>query len=137
MRSAQNASVHRSSPLTHSSLRAAYFEHAIKKDLAKDKDYDPDSEHLYLTLGVNGVNQRRDSKDTFLHRDLPSFITPPNNFFVFDFDHNKGVQCRFGERGVTAAAHYDNGRNMVAVIVGAKVSAPSFNPPPPPEITPS
>ena len=98
---------------------SAYFERAIKKDLTET--YDPDSEHLYMTLGVNGVNQRRDSKHTFIHHDLPSFITPPNNFFVFDFDHNKGVQCRFGERGVTAAAHYDNGRNMVAMVVGAKV----------------
>mmetsp|Transcript_20461 Transcript_20461/g.40924 ORF Transcript_20461/g.40924 Transcript_20461/m.40924 type:complete len:488 (+) Transcript_20461:167-1630(+) len=97
---------------------SAYFERAIKKDLTET--YDPDSEHLYMTLGVNGVNQRRDSKHTFIHHDLPSFITPPNNFFVFDFDHNKGVQCRFGERGVTAAAHYDNGRNMVAMVVGAK-----------------
>jgi hypothetical protein len=32
----------------------------------------------------------------------------------------KGIQCRFGERGVTAATHFDSGRNMVAMMKGAK-----------------
>ena len=33
---------------------------------------------------------------------------------------NKGIQCRFGMRGVIAEAHYDGGRNMVAMLKGAK-----------------
>jgi hypothetical protein len=33
---------------------------------------------------------------------------------------NKGIQCRFGMRGVVAASHYDGGRNMVAMIRGTK-----------------
>lgn len=30
------------------------------------------------------------------------------------------MQCRFGERGVVAATHFDGGRNMIAMITGAK-----------------
>ena len=33
---------------------------------------------------------------------------------------NKGIQCRFGMKGVIAEAHYDGGRNMVAMLKGAK-----------------
>jgi hypothetical protein len=32
----------------------------------------------------------------------------------------QGIQCRFGERGVTAATHFDAGRNMIAMVTGAK-----------------
>ena len=39
---------------------------------------------------------------------------------MFHPESQKGIQCRFGERGVVAATHYDNGRNMVGMITGAK-----------------
>ena len=41
---------------------------------------------------------------------------------------NKGIQCRFGMRGVIAEAHYDGGRNMVAMLKGAKRYARSRSP---------
>ena len=50
------------------------------------------------------------SHHIFLHPGVHSF-NPPKQ---------KGIQCRFGERGVTAATHYDGGRNMIAMITGAK-----------------
>ena len=33
---------------------------------------------------------------------------------------NTGIQCRFGMKGVIAEAHNDGGRNMVAMLKGAK-----------------
>ena len=60
------------------------------------------------------------SQWTFVSRNLPSFSSPVATFFGFDPSGQKGIQCRFGERGVTAATHYDAGRNMVAMITGAK-----------------
>ena len=57
---------------------------------------------------------------SFISRDLPIFSTTKDNFFVFHVDEQKGIQCRFGERGVVAATHFDSGRNMVAMINGAK-----------------
>lgn len=53
--------------------------------------------------------------ETYLHFQVLKEI-----FFVFEPESQKGIQCRFGERGVTAATHFDAGRNMVAMMTGAK-----------------
>ncbi len=53
-------------------------------------------------------------------QDLPCFTPGTENFFVTDIRKNKGIQCRFGMRGVIAEAHYDGGRNMVALLRGEK-----------------
>jgi len=81
-----------------------------------------DKPHFYWQSGVP-KEERFQPHDqwTFVSRDLPSFSTPKKEtFFQFKPEEQKGIQCRFGERGVTAATHYDGGRNMVAMIQGAK-----------------
>lgn len=77
--------------------------------------------HYYWQSGVS-KQERLQGKDewTFVSRDLPSFSSPDPTFFGFNPPEQKGIQCRFGERGVTAATHYDGGRNMIAMITGAK-----------------
>lgn len=57
---------------------------------------------------------------SFITKDLPSFSATEPNFIMFHPEEQKGIQCRFGERGVVAATHYDSGRNMVGMITGAK-----------------
>lgn len=71
--------------------------------------------HYYFMLGTT-------SKDgsNMINKDLPMFSTRNNNFFITNVRANKGIQCRFGMRGVISEAHYDSGRNMVAMIKGAK-----------------
>ena len=44
----------------------------------------------------------------------------PFSLVLFRKNHLWGIQCRFGERGVTTANHYDGGQNSVAMISGAK-----------------
>lgn len=82
---------------------------------------DPTEEHYYWQAGIPR-EERLQPEDTwtFVSRDLPSFSSPEPTFFGFVPEMQKGIQCRFGERGVTAATHYDAGRNMVAMMVGAK-----------------
>lgn len=77
--------------------------------------------HYYWQSGVP-ASERKRSRDewTMISNDLPSFSSPEANFFSFNPKEQKGIQCRFGERGVTAATHYDGGRNMVGMITGAK-----------------
>jgi len=80
-----------------------------------------DRPHFYWQSGVPPEERYKDrSQWTFISRDLPSFSSRKQNFFVFHPDEQKGIQCRFGERGVVAATHFDGGRNMVAMIQGAK-----------------
>jgi hypothetical protein len=82
---------------------------------------DYDQPHFYWQSGVPREERMVPPNQwTFVSRDLPSFSSPAATFFVFDPSQQKGIQCRFGERGVTAATHYDAGRNMVAMITGAK-----------------
>jgi Cupin-like domain len=81
----------------------------------------PNYPHFYWQAGVNREERHQSHNQwTFISRDLPSFSSPTETFFVFEPQHQKGIQCRFGERGVTAATHYDNGRNMIAMMTGAK-----------------
>jgi hypothetical protein len=100
----------------------------------------PEKHHYYLETGTTvdnskgvkvnrnksirrgGINNNNRKGMSFIERDLTYFTQPSdaNNFFVFDRSKNKGIQCRFGERGISAAAHYDGGRNMVSMIKGKK-----------------
>lgn len=82
-------------------------------DTAKVKN---ETVHYYfMSNALPGVK-----KSSFVSRDLPLFSSLENNFFISNVVANKGIQCRFGMRGVIAEAHYDSGRNMVAVLKGAK-----------------
>ncbi|KAJ1448826.1 cupin-like domain-containing protein [Pelagophyceae sp. CCMP2097] len=83
----------------------------------------PDAPHHYLMMGTAPLSEQlRRTSDHFVTRDLPMFVPreAKGNFFVTRPSANKGVQCRFGMRGVIAEAHYDGGRNMVAMLKGAK-----------------
>lgn len=80
-----------------------------------------DQPHFYWQSGVPKEERYQPERSwSFISRDLPSFSSKTETFFVFHPDQQKGIQCRFGERGVTAATHYDAGRNMVGMIHGAK-----------------
>ena len=82
---------------------------------------EPDEKHYYWQSGVPKTERLSDKNTwTFVSRDLPGFSDPEPTFFGFLPPKQQGIQCRFGERGVTAATHYDAGRNMIAMISGAK-----------------
>jgi oxalate decarboxylase/phosphoglucose isomerase-like protein (cupin superfamily) len=72
--------------------------------------------HYYFMAGAEPHEHGR----TFISRDLKLFSTEKANFFITKIGRNKGIQCRFGMRGVIAESHYDSGRNMIAVLKGAK-----------------
>jgi hypothetical protein len=97
---------------------AKWAEHALYADSA---GLDPNQPHFYFQAGVDKEERNRDKSEwTFISRDLPGFSSPTESIFVFHPDQQKGIQCRFGERGVTAATHFDSGRNMIAMMTGAK-----------------
>ena len=79
-----------------------YLQRCDRKDL-----------YYFIINAVEGV------REAFIREDL-SFFDKSNKFFVVDSSKQKGINCRFGMRGVVAEAHYDGGRNMVAMIQGRK-----------------
>ena len=88
-------------------------------DIAKRADQTKSTNsttHYYFMTGVSATDNLR----SYISQDLSIFSTRKNNFFVSNVAANKGIQCRFGMRGIIAEAHFDSGRNMVAMIKGAK-----------------
>lgn len=82
---------------------------------------EPTEPHYYWQSGASPKERQMPKEQwTMISLDLPSFSDPNPNFISFNPAESKGIQCRFGERGVTAATHYDGGRNMVGMITGAK-----------------
>lgn len=55
----------------------------------------------------------------WLREALPMFKPEPS-LFIVDPSGFRGINCRFGMKGVIATAHYDGGRNFVAMIRGRK-----------------
>jgi Cupin-like domain len=95
-----------------------WAQHAVYADAVSLSASQP---HFYWQSGVPPEERHLDkTKWCFISRDLPSLSSAEENFFVFHVQEQKGIQCRFGERGVVAATHFDGGRNMVAMLKGAK-----------------
>ena len=55
-------------------------------------------------------------------RDSLPLLNPKSKDFIVDARNYNGINCRFGMRGVIAAAHYDGKRNMIAMIRGSLVT---------------
>lgn len=89
-----------------------YLKIAKQADIEK---WNTSKEHYYFMLGVPPHDHHY-----FIGKDLTSFSTTKANFFITNPTANKGIQCRFGMRGVIAECHYDSGKNMVAMLHGQK-----------------
>jgi Cupin-like domain len=81
-----------------------------------------DQPHFYWQAGVQKEEREVGTEDssTFISRDLPLFSSPEATFISSSPQDQKGIQCRFGERGVVAAIHFDSGKNMIGMVQGAK-----------------
>lgn len=68
------------------------------------------------------INAGEGGRTEWLTNALPFFspLLREESFMVVDPDGYKGINCRYGMKGVTAAAHYDGRRNFVAMIKGRK-----------------
>lgn len=78
--------------------------------------YAAENEHYYF----HKSERMGFPKSTFVGKDLSIFTPDEDNFFISKWRANKGIQCRFGMRGVIAETHYDSGRNMIAMLKGSK-----------------
>lgn len=75
------------------------------------------SMHYYYMTGSSKGDR---GSGSFVAKDLPVFSSGQKNFFITAPKQNKGIQCRFGMRGVIAESHYDSGRNMIVMLRGQK-----------------
>ena len=79
--------------------------------------------YYYFRLIAN-LREVRDGSPTaeFLYDELP-FLDPrrdESEFYIVDREQQRGINCRFGMRGVTAANHFDMSRNTISVLGGER-----------------
>lgn len=81
---------------------------------AKSSDITANSSLFYLTISAN-----KGYMTPWIREALP-FFDEKKSFFIVDPSKIHGINCRFGSKGVVAAAHFDSGRNFVAMLRGRK-----------------
>jgi len=59
-------------------------------------------------------------RDAWIEQDLEIFRQHKKTFWIVNPNHYRGIHCRFGMPGIIAEAHFDGGRNMIAVLKGHK-----------------
>ena len=82
------------------------------------------SNYYYFRLNANlrEIGDGGSSASEFLYDELP-FLDPrkvESEFYIVDREEQRGINCRFGMRGVTAANHFDMSRNTISVLGGER-----------------
>jgi len=95
-----------------SSVQMTYDEWELKASQSEE-DMGPDKPHYYFRVNAKGGN------DHFMFKELPFFL-PEENFYIVDTQATRGINCRFGMLGNTAAAHFDGSRNFVMLFGGER-----------------
>lgn len=83
--------------------REKYFYFRINADLKSAKKEGTASNFIYDELTFLDPRNRKDSK-----------------FYMVNPDQQRGINCRFGMRGVTAVNHFDMSRNTIALFGGER-----------------
>ena len=97
---------------------ATFTEHAKYADHVR---LAADQPHFYWSITTSAMEQYSSPDEwSFVTKDLPMLGQWQENLFKWNAHESSGVECRFGERGVTTATHYDEAYNMVALIKGAR-----------------
>eukprot|EP00042_Codosiga_hollandica_P021025 m.71056 g.71056 ORF g.71056 m.71056 type:complete len:695 (-) comp50162_c0_seq4:1382-3466(-) len=114
-----------------------HFMYYNRGKAAKDADYKPSTSTVEMDYRAF-VERVRQSFNTSVHaqhfylqmstfdpnsqwiNDELDFFRPKPSLFMADPAMNRGINCRFGSRGVIAEAHFDEGRNFIALVRGAK-----------------
>mmetsp|Transcript_1288 Transcript_1288/g.1983 ORF Transcript_1288/g.1983 Transcript_1288/m.1983 type:complete len:495 (+) Transcript_1288:176-1660(+) len=72
-----------------------------------------DRPHWYFRVNAKGGTGH------FMFKELPFFL-PNKNLYIVDEKDTRGINCRFGMAGNTAAAHFDGSRNFVMLFGGER-----------------
>lgn len=73
------------------------------------------TEHYYFRL--NGIFE---GNNGFLYEELPIFVPTSNSFFMPEPENQRGINCRFGSKGIIAETHFDLSRNFITILKGQK-----------------
>lgn len=97
-----------------------WLDHANKTDASL---LAPDRPHWYFRLigcGETGPKGECDTGSSEFLFDELTFFQPRNNLYMVQPHKQRGIHCRFGMTGVTAENHFDQSRNAIVVLGGAR-----------------
>jgi len=96
----------------------------------KDEDSEEAKEEKYYYFRMNADLRSKKKEAKFIYDELP-FFDPrkkDSQFYIVNPLEQRGINCRFGMRGITAANHFDMSRNTIAIFGGERryvLAAPS------------
>jgi len=85
---------------------------------AKEVQKDPATDRERWYFRINGNIEAREPVNTFLYDELAFFVPLDPSLFMVEPDKQRGINCRFGMKGVFAETHFDPTRNWVMVFGG-------------------
>jgi hypothetical protein len=89
------------------------YDEWVAKASQSEEEMGPDKPHWYFRVNAKG------GTDHFMFQELPFFL-PEQNFYIVDPLDTRGINCRFGMMGNTAAAHFDGSRNFIMLFGGER-----------------
>lgn len=84
-----------------------------------EKEEDKEKKWYYFRLNANLRQAKEGTPEAFVYNELSIFDPrkrKDSEFYIVDPSEERGINCRFGMRGVIAANHFDMSRNMIAIL---------------------
>lgn len=75
-------------------------------------------DHWYFRL--NAVVKEHGGVNSHIYKEFPFFEPSSPSFFMVDPAQERGINCRFGMKGIIAEAHFDPSRNFVVLLGGQR-----------------
>jgi hypothetical protein len=92
-------------------------DHSIENG-EEESEAEKDKKWYYFRLNASMQRAKKGTPDGFVYDEL-TFFDPrkrkDSKFYIVDPHEERGINCRFGMRGVIAANHFDMSRNMIAI----------------------
>lgn len=93
-------------------------------EVEQDNDHDEKKRMKWYYWRLNAFVEQADEEgtDKLVFDDMPFFDprTYESQFYLIDPTDQRGINCRFGMRGVIAESHCDLSRNMIALLDGER-----------------
>ena len=97
-------------PMTHVKIT---YDEWVEKASQTEEEMGPREPHWYFRVNAKGGTSH------FMFKELPFFL-PEENFYIVEEEDTRGINCRFGMMGNTAATHFDGSRNFVMLFGGER-----------------
>jgi hypothetical protein len=86
-----------------------------KEEVERDNDNDHDRHNVDDDNNNNITTTNKDDDNDDQHH-----YEYPNNLFMINPEQERGLNCRFGMKGIIAEAHFDPAHNWIIMLKGKR-----------------